>query len=455
MNSMDRFHRLMAEYQTEQISDEGFSEMENILRESSTARELFHRATRMDSRLRQEAENSSVNENSEEKVLAISSGRGFRDRPFLRGLGMAAAVVLFSALTWTIAAQTRVIATLVSAEGAEWERFVPTEPGSPLTRGSLRLSSGIAKVRLNSGVELTLEAPARIFLKGTKKASLVFGTAVVDARKAEDEFYLETEYGQAVGRGGEYLVVSDKKSDRAEFETFSGMVTVSHDRTREAIPLNHGQTASLTKEKLESTDGPAMEEPFEQTESGVRIRTNGRSATFIRNNKAHKWTRPEILTLKKSNEGHGFDQYSIVEFDLSAVESSRIEDAVLRMNLVPSGIGLASRLPKMNKFAVYGLVNPKKQDWLPSDLWEQAPSPADGKLVAQFEIPRSQQTGTISISGRDFLPFVKEKAGDSVTFILVRETENLEGEGHGLVHALASDSHPEAAGPVLEIALRE
>jgi hypothetical protein len=37
----------------------------------------------------------------------------------------------------------------------------------------------------------------------------------------------------------------------------------------------------------------------------------------------------------------------------------------------------------------------------------------------------------------------------SVALLLVRETTEL--EGRGLVHAFASDTHPEASGPLLEL----
>ena len=131
--------------------------------------------------------------------------------------------------------------------------------------------------------------------------------------------------------------------------------------------------------------------------------------------------------------------------DLDAVKSAR-----LRLNLVPSGIGFATRLPKINRFAVYGLTNEAKRDWVIESRWEDAPGAEDGVLLGTFEIPRSVQRGSFGIENETLLDFLKTRNVGPVTLILIRETGQIAGEGPGLVHAFASDSHPEASGPILE-----
>jgi len=453
MNQKERREALFVKYQTDQLSESEFLELEEALRTCEETRALFHRAARTDSFLRREAESVVTSVTEKTETFSSVPANLFHQKLILRGLAAAAAIAVLSALTFTIAAQKRIVGTLVSSENAAWESALPTVEGAQLSRGSLRLSTGIATIRFTSGVDLTLEAPARVFLKGSKRASLDFGTVIVKAGGDED-FMLEAGSGQVVLREGECIASVDRMDETQTFEVISGAAFVSHDVSREAVKLEKGEAAVLLKERIDSTEMISSVRPVEQFERGLRIPSEDRSATFIRNNNPHKWTRPEFLSLKTSLSGNGFDQYSIVAFDLSEIVAEEIDAVTLRLNLVPSGIGLASRLPQVNRFAVYGLVNPAKENWSSSDKWEGAPSSSDGKLVGEFEIPRSQQAGTIEIGGAPFLSFVKEHAGASVSFILTRETANTEGEGHGLTHAMASKTHPEAAGPILEISLK-
>ncbi len=450
MRSENSIHRLIGEFQMGQISEENFGELELLLKESPEARLLFHRACRLDSHLRREAENTSVDQTQGEKVVPLTAGDGFRKQPFFKPFAAAAAVVLLSAITWTIAAQKRVVATFVSSEDAVWEGGVLAEPGAPITKGSLRLASGIATIRFVSGAELTLEAPARLYAKGPLRATLVFGTVLVKS-KQKDDFVLETANGQAASQQGEFAAFSMQKESRVDFESISGKVTISHDISRDVTQITSGATASMFSDRLESSGTHKDELPFERLDNGALIRTNGRSASFIRNNNIHKWTRPEFLTMKASQSGHGFDQRSVVAFDLSKIDASAIDTAVLHVELVRSGSGLVSRLPKVNRFTVYGLVNPSKENWSTGDQWDEAPSPEDGVSLLHFEIPRSQTSGTIDLKDESLTRFIQEKAGRAVSLIFVRETTNREGEGPGYTHAIASDSHPEASGPTLEI----
>lgn len=136
--------------------------------------------------------------------------------------------------------------------------------------------------------------------------------------------------------------------------------------------------------------------------------------------------------------------------DLQPVTSAR-----LRLNLVPSTRGLASRLPKINRFGIYGVTNDAKVNWPNETLWDDSPSPEDGVLLGTFEIPRSQQRGSFGIQNVDLLDFLKSSRDGSATLVLIRETTQIEGEGPGLTHLFASDSHPESVGPMLEFSISE
>lgn len=453
-----KMEKLLAKFHIDQLSKEESSELESGLRDCEANRQRFHRSCRIDAFLRRESENASFNMETpliagEDEGTPLVPEIGFLSKPLIKPLATAAALVLLSALTWTIAEQTRIIATLTSVEDAVWEEGVVMDAGESLTKGSLRLTSGIARIELRSGTEITLEGPARLYLKGESRASLASGTVAIKTDQ-DNVFLLETKFGQAVSRKAEFAAFSMPRESKVSFESISGKVTISHDVSREVTQLSYGGFATMFAERLISTERGKVAPPFERDEHTALIRTGGREATFIRNNSVQKWTRPELLTLKTSREGNGFDQRVVVSFDFSNLSREEIKSVSMKLSLVHSAHGLLSRLPKTNRFSLYGLTNPEKENWSTNDLWEEAPNPDDGVLLAQFEIPRSRTDGKIELAEEDLLNFVRNQSGTQATFILVRDTANLEGQGPGYTHAVASGSHPEIPGPTLEISLR-
>ena len=169
-----------------------------------------------------------------------------------------------------------------------------------------------------------------------------------------------------------------------------------------------------------------------------------------RDEKRHKFIKREFLSVKRTNSGK-WDHRSFFSFNLSEADLGQVFAARLRLNLVPSTRGLASRLPKINRFGVYGLTNSEKANWQADCLWNESPGPDDGILLGAFEIPRSQQRGSFGIETEDLLKFLRNNQNETVTLILVRETTQIEGIGPGLTHLFASDSHPESVGPLLEL----
>ena len=88
-------------------------------------------------------------------------------------------------------------------------------------------------------------------------------------------------------------------------------------------------------------------------------------------------------------------------------------------------------------------------EWNQTLNWEEAPKIEDCTEVGTFEIPRSQDSGSILLKTPKLSNFLKENQSQEYTFMIVRETS--ETRGSGLVHTFASDSHPESSGPSLEL----
>ncbi len=360
-----------------------------------------------------------------------------------------AIVFVAPALLAPQSAESAAVATLLSTENAAWESSLPTTPGSDLTPGLMKLVAGIATVQFRSGAEVMIEAPANLVLISPMRGRLLDGAAVVSVPKPAIGFVLETPDGYVVDHGTEFAVKVAGEGKPSDFEVINGEISVHLASTGEKVRLTDRQSASISEQKLTSFDGQLVERTIQESPRVLRVGTEGRATSVIRNNKRKKRHHPDLLMVKRGAAGP-WDQRSMFSFDVSKIDFDAVKSARLRLNLVPSGIGFASRLPKINRFAVYGLTNEAKSDWVIESLWEDAPGPEDGVLLGTFEIPRSVQRGSFGIENELLLEFLKAHSDGSVTLIIDRETGQIEGEGPGLVHAFASDSHPEASGPILE-----
>ncbi|QDT05007.1 FecR protein [Rubripirellula lacrimiformis] len=448
----EQLHRLVALYHLEQISDDEFALLESRLRDSEDAREFFHRSCRVDVQLRQMVDIGDA-ENESQMVGVANDAATSISRSLIVGLA-ASVVLLLSTLAWIRFSQPRSIATLVSAENAAWESSLPTTPGSQLTQGSLKLIAGIATIRFHSGAEVILEAPAELDVMSSMRGKLVHGAAVIDVPDSAIGFVIETPDGYAIDYGTRFAVQVDPTDHRSNFELIEGEIAVHHAGTGEEVRMTvPKKTVTVHRDSVNYLDEEQTPNLPHDVTNMVRIGTNGRSASVIRNNKRRKYLDPEVLAVKKTENGK-WDHRSFFEFDLSKIDVSRISAAWIRLNLVPSKRGFVSRLPEVNRFGIYGLTNLDRADWSLDSTWEAAPGPEDGILLGTFEVPRSQQRGTFGIANRAIVEFLQKFPGQSVTLILVRETTQVEGDVPGLTHMFASDAHPEAVGPLLELTIQ-
>ncbi|TWT42786.1 FecR protein [Thalassoglobus neptunius] len=370
-------------------------------------------------------------------------------------VGVVAATVLLFLVLRTAIQPIENVAMLVSSENASWESVLPTVPGSQLTPGILRLKSGIATLRFPTGAEMILEAPVHLELISAMRCRLLDGVALVEVPEAAIGFVVETPSGYAVDYGTRFAVRVDSTRGDSVFELIEGEIGVHHSATGEEIRLKepHKEVTVSTESMHIRTEEDSAFVPSANTEL-VRIGTAGRSTSVLPNNKRHKFIDSEVLSVRKTENGK-WDYRSFFEFDLTDVELKDVLSARLRLNLVPSRRGLVSRLSLINRFGVYGLTNPEKADWSVDATWEDSPSPEDGVLLGTFEIERSAQRGSFGIANDQLLEFLKNNSGKPVTLTLVRLTTQIEGKGPVLAHMFASDSHPEAVGPLLELTVKQ
>ena len=378
-----------------------------------------------------------------------------RSTVFIFALASIAATIFLSIAFSPFKISPKPVATLASSENAAWESSLPTTPGSELVPGLLKLKSGLATIRFDSGAEVILEAPAQFEVISPMRGKLVEGVAVVDVPDEAVGFVIETPDGYAIDYGTRFAVQVDRTAERSDFELIEGEIAVHHSGTGEEVRLTEPHKAvSVHESSVSVIDLEQQTNALETASDVTRIGTNGRATSVLRNNKRHKFLDPEVLSVKKTDNGK-WDHRSFFAFDLSSVDVSRLDAARLRLNLVPSQRGFVSRLPEVNRFGVYGLTNSAKSDWKIEANWEDSPAAEDGVLLGTFDVVRSQQRGTFGIANSALVEFLQRFPGQSVTLILVRETTQVEGSVPGLTHMFASDAHPEAVGPMLELTFTE
>lgn len=443
---------LIQRYLLGDLTEAEVAELDRLLTEHPELRREFALSAAVDAGLREMSFEPVVEPvpTVEEKKAAIASPRFV-----LAGVvSMAASIVVMVSLGPAFLKaglfDVAPVATLVSSEHAAWESSLPTTPGSKLAPGLMKLVSGIATIRFASGTEVVMEAPADLVLVSKMRARLAGGAAVVNVPESAIGFVLETPNGYVIDHGTQFAVNVPGGGEPSDIEVIKGEISVHLSSTGEKIRLTDQQSASIAEHNLTSFDGQLTEQDLEERPRVVRVGTDGRSSSVIRNNK-RKRCHPDLLMVKRGHS-EGWDRRSMFSFDVSGVDLESATSVRLRLNQVPSGIGFATRLPKVNRFAVYGLTNEAKQDWEIESLWEDAPGPDDGIVLGTFEIPRSVQRGSFGIGNEKLLRFLRSHNAAPVTLILVRETGQIDGEGPGLTHTFASDSNPEASGPILEFA---
>lgn len=448
MNQDDRIHELIARHHLGTIPEEEHAELELALRDSSAARALFHRACRIDRELARQ---------SESPVQTVTPPAKPSRRFSLLDVGLAAAIlVLLGVLASSWLSRPEMIATLVSTENAAWESALPTTPGSKLSAGEMKLTSGLATIRFRSGAEMMLEGPARVSLETPMKARLETGVAILEVPESAIGFVLVTPDGHVVDHGTSFAVSVDDADRKSTVEVIEGEVSLHLADSSDSLRLLRDEAASTIDGKwVPIEEGGSHSVMPNSAERIIRIGTGGRSHSVIRANR-EKWMHPTKLMVKRRLQPGNHERRAFVSFDLSAIDLDAVETVRLRLNQVPSGIGFASRLPKVSDVAVYGITDPAKADWPQDALWEEGPFAEDGELLGYLPIPRSQQRGSRIFEAPALLEFLKTHPGERVTFLLDGAIDPVTGETvPSMVIAFASDTHAESAGPMLEFVMRK
>jgi len=360
----------------------------------------------------------------------------------------AAALVLLGIGALFQSKESGFVATLVSSEDAAWESTLPTAPHSKLKPGHLELKSGLATIQFNSGATVTIEAPARLELLTPMRGRMSLGSAVIDVPKAAIGFIMEAPNSYVVDHGTRFAMSVDKSGKSTAFEVLSGEISVHHPSAKLEERLFQKQATIATEGGLERTENPFSKPMASSAEPALRIGSEGKTKSIIASDRPEH-TNPRMLMVKSTVEKNSpSERRSYISFDLTNADLSGYAAAKLRLNLVPTHQGLAAYVPQEIRFLVYGITDAPELDWNIPWKWETSPKPESGLLLGSIDILRTQQSGNVELASPALLDFLKTHRDKPILLLVVRDTRA--PASGSLVHAFASDSHPQAPGPVLE-----
>ncbi|MCH7228415.1 FecR domain-containing protein [Haloferula sp. A504] len=457
------------------IDREQFSELEARLLEDPALRRRFRSRMRLEANLHSECQATPA------EILSPAMMASHRPSLFRWAVpvaaGIAAMLALAAFLIFRPAAgdDPDYVATIVSEEGAAWSADGMIGEGARLVPGTMRLEKGLASLRFESGAVADLEAPVTIELLDPMRCRLSRGKAVFEMPESAQGFVVETPNGHAVDHGTRFAVSLEEGSDQVEFGVLSGRISVHHDGTQSSADVLRGDRVVLTQSGIGDAAAADPSPSERTTNSGLlRFRTDGRETSIVHGDMREDFLESELLMVKRdipvSNE-QGLDpilwskdRRALVAFDLDGLDPRELEQAALRLNLVPSGRGYAYLLPESTTIEVYGIRDvPDLEHWDSTGLkWVDAPgSVGEGaeldksevSLLGSFEIERSRLEGPVVFESAELTRFVSQDRTGVVGFLLA--SSSMPKDSWSLVHAFASSQHPEAAGPMLEVRTRQ
>ncbi|MGB0372076.1 MAG: FecR domain-containing protein [Opitutales bacterium] len=361
-------------------------------------------------------------------------------------------------------------AFIESNNSAQWSSSdLPTSIEARLGRGSMRLEEGLAVLRFDSGVLVSLEAPAHIELLDPMNVNLLGGTVVVEVPDGVSGFTVETMAASVVDYGTQFAVNVDPRTMETSTMVLEGDVEVKHHSTGTSIQLETREFSTASIESISQESEWSEFGPSNSRSQDIVLENAWVTAPLVEDSYIFSafWRNrsSEALLLVKNGieerDGKEFSRKAYMSFDLSQIGGGEIEDAEIVLNFAPTGWGLASFVPDAT-FVVYG-VSDDTGAWSHGALsWDSAPGndfssggtmdPALSRELLRFEVPQGVTHGNFIMRDPKLPEWLRKQDG-TITFVVVRETE--ETRQGGLIHGIASSRHPSLPGPTLRVKISD
>ena len=178
-------------------------------------------------------------------AMPVAPGKS-QSRPRVWGLAAAIAIpILAGIVLWSIFRPAKPGGALVASASAVWDKAVqPPHDGQPLPAGPLRLASGLAQIRLNNGVSLVVEGPARFEIQSQNSVALQLGKITVSVPPTAHGFTIQTPSSRTVDLGTEFGVIVDKAGN-TETHVIRGAVEMTPIAGGDTIRLSAGKAARV------------------------------------------------------------------------------------------------------------------------------------------------------------------------------------------------------------------
>ncbi|MEW6303923.1 MAG: DNRLRE domain-containing protein [Verrucomicrobiota bacterium] len=388
---------------------------------------------------------------------------------------LAASLVLTIGLIWLTqrgatpgASAAAEFARLAETKNCQWgPSGLPTEEGSRLGAGRLRLAEGLAVIVFDSGARVTLEAPAELELVSMQRCVLHQGMLVAKVPPAAIGFTVETATARLIDYGTEFGV-SAGPAGETQVQVIEGIVDVQHIKSGAKERLTAGKNSRVSATLFAVSEPPAFEpqranlrRPAEIAPGTVTITTaSGRGKDAYVQTEPSDMHGSDVLLLVKNAKSDSYRRKAYLGFDLASLDTRRLREASLVLRMEPSGYGYASLTP-VSTFTVYGLTDQSLDNWPEAGItWDNAPANLPGGAevdltkavpVGSFEVPEGLSSGEFTVSGPALADFLRQDVNGLATFILVRETR--ETRPYSLVHGFISKRHPSGTPPTLRLVM--
>jgi hypothetical protein len=232
----------------DQIQPEEMERLQKAIRENPRVRDYYIDSMLVCAVIRRSSQ--VTGELSESDLIQALSGEGKQghSKRIVRYLYSIAAILILGILTLTFLniflqrTQGPAIGKLLDTYEAQWRGSRP-RPGEPLYAGRYNLREGVAKMELDLGTSLLLEAPCQIKLTSVGEVSLKSGRIVVVSSQLKD-FRVRTLTALITDLGTEFGVIAHSDGS-TEAHVLKGRISVALDPNKSARPtslvVNEGQ----------------------------------------------------------------------------------------------------------------------------------------------------------------------------------------------------------------------
>lgn len=366
------------------------------------------------------------------------------------------------------------VATLSRTINSKWGgSTLPTVEGSRMGVGRLEILEGMAVIGFDSGAEVVMEAPATLEVVDGRRCRLERGTLVVEVPEKALGFTVETpqatvvdfgtKFGVSAGEDGKYLV-----------KVLEGSVEVTPKNGDAVRRLKGGQSMDTGLRRSQLNPQPDEQESYRwqpnlilDAGDGWQVISTaygrGKDSYIQSQTNNRNFGRDPFFRVKHSGIVPNLDRKGYVGFDLDRFDKEMIEDAELVLTIEPSDLGFATLVPD-STFSVYGVTAEAEDEWEEGELtWQKAPAhDANQKALNQPDMLRVVKLGEFKVAqggvgtrllrNQALVDFLKADTNGLVTFIICRETAEVDRDG--LVHAFATKESRNNTPPLLRVKLK-